>query len=407
MTFPHNETAQAIEAVRKPLTQASTLPPGCYTTEEWYEREIEAIWLREWVCVGRADQIPKPGDFFTIDVVGEPLLINRTERGEIRAHINSCRHRGSAIAKGCGNVKLFRCPYHSWLYRLDGSLSGTPGRDKPMSDVENFKHEDHGLIDVKAGTWGGFIYVNLDPNALPFSTWLGDMPEFFKNYKLDEMLCTRSVSMEVKSNWKLQVDNFLEGYHIHTVHAKHMSHDYPQEWTSMAESRGPYTGHYLKNSLSRIGQLPIIEGLTEHQKNGVFHVWMAPNVKLSVTNTYMKFFMILPDGPARHRLIAHWCFPRTTIELPQFEEVVGPNYYGRGTIGKINGEWVDEIIIEDNDVLEQMQIGLSSRYAPSGRYATTEAQVHIFANYILDRMNSAGPITPPQMTSAWRNPDRA
>lgn len=400
------ETEQAVEAVRKPLVQASTLPPACYTSQDWFEREVQAIWLREWVCVGRADQVEKPGDFFTIDVVGEPLIINRTEQGEIRAHINSCRHRGAAVAQGCGNVKMFRCPYHSWLYNLDGTLSGTPGRDKPMSDVENFCKEDHGLIGVKAETWGGFIFVNFAADALPFTTWLGDMPEFFKNYKLDEMICTRSIDMEVKSNWKLQVDNFLEGYHIHTVHAKHMNRDYPQEWTSLAESRGPYTGHYLKNSLSRIGQLPLIDGLSEYQQNGVYHIWMCPNVKLSVTNTYMKFFMILPDGPGKHRLVANWCFPRTTAALPQFDEVVGPNYYGRGTIGKIDGEWVDEIILEDNEVLEQMQIGLSSRYAQTGRFATTEAQVHIFANYILDRVNAGGPMTPPQLTRNWRNPDR-
>ena len=395
-------TSQVInfDAVRKPAKQASTLHPSCYTSQDWYDKEMRAIFLREWVCVGRVEQISKAGDFFTVDVVGEPLILVRNENGEFKAHVNSCRHRGATVAQGHGNLRMFRCPYHSWMYTLDGKLTSTPGRDKPMTDVEHFCKDDYGLISVRVDSWGGFLFVNFDAGAQPLSTWLGDLPEFLNNYKLDEMICTRSITMEVKANWKLPIDNFLEGYHIHTVHTKHMKVDYPQKWTRL-QSDGPYIGHYLENSVARIAKLPLLDSLTDHERDGVMHMWLVPNVKLSVASSYMKFFLIFPVGPTKHRLVASYCFPRATTEMTDFEEIVGPNYYGRGTIGKRDGDWVDEIILEDNEVLERVQVGLASRFAISGRFAASEGLVHTMANYVLDRVEIERPQGFPQDTAAW------
>src|SRR3569833_2997681 len=189
-------TETEIAGVREPVTRAYTLPPLCYHSQEWFDKEMNAVFLREWVCVGRVEQVANPGDYFTMTIVNEPIIVVRTERGEVRAHLNSCRHRGATIAEGCGNAQSFRCPYHSWLYGLDGELKATPGREKPMDDpIENFSKKDWGLNSVRCETWGGFIFVCFDAKAAPLRDWLGGFPELLKNYKLDEMVRTHHVVM--------------------------------------------------------------------------------------------------------------------------------------------------------------------------------------------------------------------
>ena len=379
-------SAQEIHAVRRSFAEAATLPPKCYTSSEWYDQEIEKIFLREWVCVGRVEQIPNAGDYFTLEVARERLILVRGEQGAIHAHLNVCRHRGATVVDGGkGNCRAFRCPYHSWTYALDGKLIGTPGRDRPMDGVEKFSRSDYGLRTVKVDVWAGFVFINFDSRATGLLSWLGDLPERLKNYKLEDMVCTRQVATEVASNWKLPIENFLEGYHVDTVHAKHIARGYPQKWV-IQESRGPYMGNYLVNSVARMKSFPTIDGLNQEQLDGVYHYWLIPNVKLSLTSTYMKYFLYLPDGPNRHRLLMNWCFPRATIQQPGFQEEVGPAVYGRGTIKQQDGEWVDEIVVEDNLVLERCQHGLSSRWATAGRYGRGEDLVHSLANYVLDRV---------------------
>ena len=378
-------TDAEVRAVREPIARASTLPPKCYVSREWYEKEVDAIFFREWVCVGRADQVPNSGDFFTLDVVGEPIVVNRNSKGEVRAHINSCRHRGTTVAQGKGNCTVFRCPYHSWIYSLDGDLVRTPGRHRPMDDVENFSKSDYGLVPVRLESWGGFLFINFDPNAAPLLTWLGDLPNKLKNYKLEEMVCTRQIEFEVHSNWKLPIENFLEPYHIETVHGKHLNSNYPIEFT-FQESEGPYQATYGLNALSQLSTFPTIKGLDSKEREGVFHYWLVPNVKLTVGRTYMKFFLFFPQGPDKHRLVCCWCFPQSTVEREDFEATVGPAYYARGTTGQRDGDWVDEIIGEDNAVLDRCQQGLRSRFARSGRFSTSEALVQNVANYILDKV---------------------
>src|SRR5882672_10758412 len=117
------------EAVRRPLLDAETLPAWCYTSQDFYKREVERIFMKVWNFVGSADQIANPGDYFTLTFVGVPLIILRDHEGTIRAFANSCRHRGSELLSASGNCKLIVCPYHSWTYDLDGGLRGAPEMD--------------------------------------------------------------------------------------------------------------------------------------------------------------------------------------------------------------------------------------------------------------------------------------
>ena len=150
---------------RLPMLQASNLSPHYYTAREWYDREVDRIFLKEWQCVGRVEQVERPGDYFTTEIVGEPVLIVRDGDGEVRALSGVCRHRAQVIASGAGHVRNFQCPYHGWTYSLTGDLIGAPG----MREAEGFDRRAHCLPSLPVEIWEGFIFINFDPGCEPLA----------------------------------------------------------------------------------------------------------------------------------------------------------------------------------------------------------------------------------------------
>ena len=205
--------------VRKPLAEASTLPPWAYTSEEFYRREVQTIWMKEWNFFGRADRIPNPGDYFSVDFVGVPIVVVRGKDGQVRAFSNSCRHRGAAMLRGDGNCNAIRCPYHSWSYDFEGKLIVAPD----MEQTAGFRLEDFPLVPLKLELWAGFIFINLDPDAGPLKDYLVDLPEVLASYNFDNMVCVRRKEYTIEANWKIYVENAMEAYHVATVHRSTLS----------------------------------------------------------------------------------------------------------------------------------------------------------------------------------------
>ena len=147
--------------VFKPVEEAESLPPWCYTSQDFYDLEVKNLFMQVWNFFGHVDQVSNPGDFITVDFVGIPLIIVRGEDGEIRAFANSCRHRGTPVADGSGNCRAFVCPYHGWVFRLDGALHSCPGMEKTIG----FDKVGNGLIPLRLETFGCFMFINFDNDA--------------------------------------------------------------------------------------------------------------------------------------------------------------------------------------------------------------------------------------------------
>ncbi len=169
--------------VRKPLDEAETMPPWVYTSEEFYRREVDRIFMKEWNFMGHVDQLPNPSDYKALEFTGVPFIICRDESGELRAFANSCRHRGAMVASGSGNAKEFMCPYHGWCYGLDGRLTATVDMDA----TKDFRNADYGLIPIAIDTWGGFIFVNFDRDCESLADYLGDLPDNLASHRLEDM----------------------------------------------------------------------------------------------------------------------------------------------------------------------------------------------------------------------------
>ena len=233
------------ENLRLPATEAETLPPWCYSSREWYQAEVERLHMKVWNFLGRTDRVAIPGDYFTTEYAGIPLIIVRGEDDQVRAFSNSCRHRGARVVDGEGNCSAFTCPYHGWTYLLDGTLRNA----REMDDTVGFEFEDYGLIQVRLETWDGFIFVNFDDEAEGLLDYLGDAPEVLKSYNCGDLVCTRIKTHEVHCNWKIHIENAMEDYHVPNVHGvsigkkdvDHFPVDTKGNWFNMRERHDEYT----------------------------------------------------------------------------------------------------------------------------------------------------------------------
>lgn len=366
---------QQYAATRLPLHKASPLPGHCYVSPEWFQREVDTMWKKDWLCVGRAEQIPNPGDFYSIEFLGQPLIVVRDEANEVRVHSALCRHRGAIITEGKGKCRAFVCPYHSWTYSLAGKLVSTPGNPPPMAGVEGFRPQDHNLTPVRAELWGGFIFVTFNEKAEPLLQWLGDLPKFLENYRLEDFQWTHRDEYLVDCNWKVWLENAFENYHAMTIHRKHMDPAKPQNWI-FERTRGPWEAMYSKRSIVAYSGLPPIPGLDERQGAGLFHIWVQPSVQIIITSSYMKFRQYLPEGPEKLRLFENWTFPKSTVARTDFGDTVGPAYY----------EKYSQIVKEDLGINPNVQRAMRSGAFRPGRYSLEEYIVHRIANRVLDRV---------------------
>jgi len=360
--------------VRQPVLAAETLPAWCYTSREFYEREVERVFRRVWNFVGRADEIPQPGDFMTIDLFGESLLIQRDDDGVVHAFVNICRHRGTRLLDGCGNSRLTRCPYHGWTYAADGSLIGTPG----MEQTVGFNRKDYNLLSVRLETWAGYMFVNFDTNDGSLATYLGELPDKLASYNLDDMVCVRRKEYDLSCNWKIYIENAMEEYHTPVVHKKSIG----KQTTVREVGRGEWAALFMKAERTiavlpeDIGDaFPQIPTLAGNPAHGTHFIVIYPGTFFALTQDCMWWLEQRPTAPDRTKIVIGSCFPRSTVARPDFEQKV-MKYYRR---------W-DKALPEDNYISERQQLGISSSFSRPGRFSFQEPAVHDIANWVLDRV---------------------
>ena len=203
--------------LRSQLLAGATLPASWYSDPEIMRVEYERIFNHSWQYAGPAEHVSTPGSFLTCRAGTTPIVAVRDQRGELRAFVNVCRHRGHEVAQGCGRRDTLQCPYHAWTYNLDGSLRAAPRSDRELV----FDHGDLGLHPVRVDTWGPLVFVNPDVDGKPLREYLADLPQEAGERGLDPTgLVYRGRSREqvIDANWKIVVENFLECYHCPVAH---------------------------------------------------------------------------------------------------------------------------------------------------------------------------------------------
>jgi len=335
------------------LEFAATIPSAFYTERDVLSAEQRNIFATTWQLAGSVEKVREPGQFFTIEVGGEPLLIVRGNDRMLRAMSNVCRHRAGPVAKGEGKRPVLQCGYHGWTYGLDGQLKITPEFD----GVECFERSSVALPQFRIEEWHGLLFVNLDPAASPLADFLHGLPGDMPQHDHSGFRLAARKEWDVGCNWKVYVDNYLEGYHIPIVHPGLFRElDYPNYRT---ETKKNYSIQFAPTK--RADRIR-----TTSQDHEVRYFWVFPNLMLNVYPDNFSTNVIVPMGHDRCRTVFEWYFrdPDDAKTKSDLAETI---------------EFSDEIQLEDIDICESVQRGLASSTYTTGRYSPQrENGVHHF-----------------------------
>ena len=185
-----------------------------YVGRDFFELEKRHMWTKVWQMACREEDIAELGDIHVHEIVDQSILVIRTESGAIRAFHNSCLHRGRRLLDESGRVENLRCGFHGWTWDLDGELKSLPCR----WDFAHLTDAELALPEVKVGLWGGFVFINLDPDAMPLADYLGALPAHFERWKLEDCYKAAHVARVIRCNWKIAQEAFMESYHVVATH---------------------------------------------------------------------------------------------------------------------------------------------------------------------------------------------
>ena len=372
-------TADEITAVRQPVERARLLPPRVFHDPDILTYERNTWFARTWLCVGREEDVAQPGTYMLATVAGESVIVVRDRQHVLRALHNVCRHRGSTLLDPppdgvTGRLVRIQCPYHAWVYDLDGTLKRAPHTD----ELVDFEAADNGLLPVRLDTWAGFIFVNLDPAGAPLLDYLADLPGATAAYPIEELRRGRRIEYDVAANWKVIGENYSECYHCPGVHPQ-LNRLSPYDRGRNLESKGPWAGGWMElidtaETMSTDGAAhgrPPLPGIGEENARRVYYFVVWPNLLLSLHPDYVMTHQVWPGDAERSRVVCEWFFDPRAMAEPGFDPSDAVDFW-------------DLTNRQDWAVCERQQEGTRSRAYTAGRYSLMEDMVHAFDLMVAD-----------------------
>lgn len=350
-----------------PDSAGISLPPQTYASSEVFDLEVERIFRREWVCLGRADELAKPGDYFTTSLIGEPLIVVRGEDDRIRVLSNVCRHRWCEIASGKGNARVFVCPYHAWTYRSDGTLINA----RYMDQTDGFDRKKIALPEIRSEIWGGFIFATLNDEIKPVKERLAKLEAIIARYHMQDMKRFTGNDEVWETDWKLLVENFTEGYHTFHTHAKTLQNSVPSDLTYWGHDEPEFSAFYSPIAPEDPPREPSHPDLTEKEKKTVFMICLYPSLVIALAPDRVFYMAIAPI--ASGRVLTRWGVSSYGEEFTN---------YSRDRIAA----FYDLVNREDKERLESIQRAVGSRYASQGLRSWLERTNVHFGRYVASRL---------------------
>jgi choline monooxygenase len=363
----------------RPTGEAIGLPGHVYTSPEFFALERDLTFSRNWVCAGVIDDLPAPGDILPIDIAGIPLLLVHGQDGQIRAFHNICRHRGARLVSAPTRRNAVVCPYHAWAYALDGKLQRTPSFCGPdQSTHPGFDADKHGLLPVRCERWHRLLFVNLDPNAKSLLDHIAPLVARWKAYDFSLLRHGGSQRWELKANWKLAVENFVERYHLPFVHPTLNSVSSVKHTLHITDGEG-FVGVGSRNFAAPQPagkELPTFPGLNAEQSTRAEYVELFPNVMIGVHYHHVYAFILTPVAVDQ------------TLERFEFffvgDEAMTPHY------AETREKMIDLIRLvngEDIDIVQRLHAGCTSPAMQGSVFSPVmEDTTHKFQKIVVERI---------------------
>jgi Rieske 2Fe-2S family protein len=348
---------------------AQTLPRRYYASEEVFRAETERIFYSRWTLVGRAEQIPRPGDYMLVQLINESIIVVKGRDGVVRAFFNVCRHRGTRICteeRGHFSGSI-QCPYHAWTYGLDGQLLAA----RYMQQTKGFDKRDYPLHGVALAEWEGFLFLNLALEPEPFEHAFAPLIGKFRAWHMPELRAARRIEYDVQANWKLLVQNYSECYHCSLIHPA-LARLSPPTSGRNDLFKGPFLGGYMTmndtvDSMTIDGRTarPPLGEVAGAELNRVYYYSLFPNMLLSLHPDYVMAHALWPLAVDRTHIVCEWFFDPVTMARPDFDPSDAIEFW-------------DLTNRQDWRVCELSQLGISSIAYTPGPYAQAEGLLHAF-----------------------------
>jgi phenylpropionate dioxygenase-like ring-hydroxylating dioxygenase large terminal subunit len=383
-SLPLTDTERAVVAA--PLDEARTMPPHTYTDPALYDREVENLFRRQWLCAGRVDQVPNAGDYQTLDLLGESLVVVRGKDDVVRVISRVCRHRSADLLPGDdtprrGNTAVFSCPYHAWTYRHDGRLMTAP----LMQEAKDFDKATCALPQAKSEIWNGWLFVNLSGDAEPLSSQLTGLDDELAEYAMGEMVAEPVATYDSPWHWRVLVENFMEAYHHTATHRETLEPLFPGKNSFVPDNHGPYSILKMpdrdKGMLEGTSALPSIAGLNDWQTDTLVAAVVFPFHLFALTPDAMAWYQLLPLAYNRFTLQIFLCFPK---------DVASDSAYHEARMGQC--ELTKLIHSEDIAACDAVWKGLQSRTAEAGRLCALEKSIWELNAWWIENMFSDGSV---------------
>ncbi|WP_431298572.1 aromatic ring-hydroxylating oxygenase subunit alpha [Tabrizicola sp. BL-A-41-H6] len=359
--------------VAVPFNQARAMPKSVYTSPEFAEAEVRQIFAKEWLCAGRAEALPNPGDYLTMQIAGEPVIILRDKDGALRGMSNVCRHRMSTLLEGRGNVRSIVCPYHAWTYNLDGTLRGAPA----MGLNEGFCKDKIALPTVRVENWLGWIMVTLNPDAPDPAEQLKDVENLVGYLDMASYRETFREEFRWATNWKVLAENFMESYHLPVCHSGTIGGSVDLMKMTCPEGFPSFNYHYImKNDTIPLSLAhPSNTTLQGDQRRITWLLSVYPALLITLTPGYFWYLCLTPDGPGHVNVLygggmsADWCAdPDAESHLATVKALL------------------DDVNIEDKGCVEKVYQGLCAGLSGPGALSHLERPNFEFAQWIAARV---------------------
>jgi phenylpropionate dioxygenase-like ring-hydroxylating dioxygenase large terminal subunit len=373
MNKPPSPAAELHANVSVPFERARAMPKSVYTSPEFLEQEQKNIFAQEWLCAGRAEALPNPGDYLTMTIAGEPVIVLRDRDGAIRAMSNVCRHRMSVLLEGRGITKLIVCPYHAWTYALDGTLRGAPA----MTLNEGFCRDQIALPQIRSEVWLGWIMVTLNPAAPSPSERLRGVEDLVGRYQMENYHEDFRESFRWATNWKVLAENFMESYHLPVCHEGTIGGHVDLLKMTCPEGQPAFNYHYiLKNdALDLTLAHPTNTALEGDERRTTWLVSIYPSLMITLTPGYFWYLSLTPDGPGHVNVLYGGGL------APEF--VTDPK--SRDHFARLKA-LLDEVNDEDKGCTERVYQGISAGLSEPGPLSHLERPNFEFARYIASRI---------------------
>jgi len=410
--------AQVQGAADLPLASAVCLPAAVYASEAFARWEEKNVLRAEWICIAHNSQIAGVGDFITLELLGEPLLVVRDKDAQIRVLSRACPHRGMDImppgfghtsaeqgkgSPGSGHTRLFLCPYHTWTFELDGQLKACP----EMHKAAGFERNEWGLREFRSEVWHGFVFVNLDGAAVKsLAEQYAGFEEHLAKWSSQDLVVVDAREWSCPFNWKVIVENFMESYHHLGAHLSTLQPMMParDSWTEEEKAHfirchipyGAKERAAIAEAESAGGAreaFPLIPGLDSRDRFEWGLTLGFPNFLLAYVPDCLIWYRVQPEGPHRHTLLTTLLVPRAVTELPDFQERLC-----KATAASV------AFHLEDMEMCVGVQRSYYASGYQRGRLSHLEMPIWLIQRYLASRVRGTWP-TCDRPAATGQNPD--